>query len=155
MSKAEYLAELDRIEAQSAAAMQAPDANAQQIELAAIKRMAIAYKAFKGQHDDRTSAEPPADHQPLSAIARAEFAPTGSQSTIKLPGRDVGHGQDLKRRRMNSAQSVVCTFSAIPKDGVASQRAASKRSLNPCCAPTDASNELEKPVQASSHDPVV
>ena len=40
-------AELDRIEAQRAAAMQLPDANAQQIELAAVKRMAIAYKALK------------------------------------------------------------------------------------------------------------
>jgi hypothetical protein len=47
MSKAEYLAELDRIESLRDAAMQASDANAQQIELAAIKRMAIAYKAFK------------------------------------------------------------------------------------------------------------
>ena len=42
-----YAAELDRIEAQRAAAMQLPDANAQQIELAAVKRMAIAYKAFR------------------------------------------------------------------------------------------------------------
>ena len=47
MSKAEYLAELDRIESLRDAAMQALDANAQQIELAAIKRMAIAYKALK------------------------------------------------------------------------------------------------------------
>lgn len=42
-----YAAELDRIEAQRAAAMQASDANAQQIELAAVKRMAVAYKAFR------------------------------------------------------------------------------------------------------------
>ena len=42
-----YAAELDRIEAQRAAAMQASDANPQQIELAAVKRMAIAYKAFR------------------------------------------------------------------------------------------------------------
>ena len=47
MTDAEYLAELDRIEAARNAALQAPDANAQQIELAAVKRMAIAYKAFK------------------------------------------------------------------------------------------------------------
>ena len=47
MTSEQYAAELDRIEAQSAAAMQAPDANAQQIELAAVKRMAIAYKAFR------------------------------------------------------------------------------------------------------------
>ena len=47
MTSEQYAAELDRIEALRDAAMQAPDANAQQIELAAIKRMAIAYKAFK------------------------------------------------------------------------------------------------------------
>jgi hypothetical protein len=47
MTPEQYAAELDRIEAQTTAAMQAPDANPQQIELAAVKRMAIACKAFR------------------------------------------------------------------------------------------------------------
>ena len=47
MTSEQYAAELDRIEAARNAAMQASDANAQQIEIAAVKRMAIAYKALK------------------------------------------------------------------------------------------------------------
>ena len=147
MSKAEYLAELDRIEAQTTAAMQATNANAQQIELAAIKRMAIAYKAFKGQHDDRAT-----DHRRtitgLFRPLRARFAPTGGQSTTQLPptwARCWTWTRSQTPMGQTARKAWSCTFSAIPKDGVASQRAASKRSLNPCCAPTDTkSNELEK-----------